>query len=126
MLFRSYVKAYKLVNGKKQVIEKSRLWHVYTATDSSKYGNPEGVKLLSKATLRLNVGKTSSVKAKLTMPKGKVNKSHNVKLIDYVSADPTIATVNKNGKITGRKKGSCYIYVIALNGLYQRVKVTVK
>ncbi|MGN1084155.1 MAG: hypothetical protein ACI4QX_04080 [Lachnospiraceae bacterium] len=37
-----------------------------------------------------------------------------------------MATVNNNGKITAKKKGSCYIYLYAQNGQAERVKVVVK
>ena len=43
----------------------------------------------------------------------------------YATADKSIATVNKNGKITAKKKGSCVIYVYARNGLAKKVKVKV-
>ena len=44
----------------------------------------------------------------------------------YASSDKTVATVDKNGKITAKAKGTCYIYVYAKNGYAKKVKVTVK
>ena len=44
----------------------------------------------------------------------------------YESSNPSIATVNKSGKIKGKKKGKCDIYIYAQNGLYKKIKVTVK
>ena len=41
-------------------------------------------------------------------------------------SDTSIATVDKNGKIKGIKKGTCTIYIYAINGLTKKVKVTVK
>ena len=46
--------------------------------------------------------------------------------IRYESSNPGIAKVNsKTGEITGVKKGKCYIYVYAQNGVYKKVTVTV-
>lgn len=36
------------------------------------------------------------------------------------------STVNKKGKIKARKKGTCKIYVIAVNGIRKKISVTVK
>lgn len=45
----------------------------------------------------------------------------------YFSTDPDIVKVNRTtGKFVARKKGSCYIYVVANNGVYKRIKITVK
>ena len=44
----------------------------------------------------------------------------------YESTNPSIAIVNKKGKIKGVKKGICEIYIYAQNGLYKKIKVTVK
>ncbi len=68
-------------------------------------------------------GKTFILKAK------EVNKSKNIAVhrkICYESTDTSVATVNKNGKIKAVAKGSCYVYVFAQNGIYTKLKVTVK
>ena len=45
----------------------------------------------------------------------------------YLSTDAKIARVNKtSGKVTGVSKGTCEIYCISQNGLYQVVKIHVK
>ena len=44
----------------------------------------------------------------------------------YESSNRKIATVTSKGKIKGIKKGSCYIYAYAQNGISKRIKVTVK
>jgi uncharacterized protein YjdB len=47
--------------------------------------------------------------------------------IRYESSNPRIAKVNaKTGEITGVKKGDCYVYVYAQNGVYKRVTVNVR
>ena len=46
--------------------------------------------------------------------------------IRYESTKPKVAKVSSKGVITAKKKGTCYIYVYAQNGLYKKIKVTVK
>ena len=46
--------------------------------------------------------------------------------VRYLSSDPKIATVSAKGKIKAKAKGTCKIYVHAVNGAYKTVKVTVK
>lgn len=123
-----YVKvyAYKMVNGKKKIIAKTITAHL-AGTKSVKYTNPKALKL-TKSTYSIKVGKTSKIKAKVTLKNSKkklLPKSHAAKL-RYKSSNTKIATVNKNGTIKGKKKGTCYIYVYTVNGLMKKVKVTVK
>ncbi len=40
--------------------------------------------------------------------------------------DSNIASVDKKGKIKGKNKGSCYVYAYAQNGVFSKIKVTVK
>jgi uncharacterized protein YjdB len=44
----------------------------------------------------------------------------------YRASDKSIATVTKSGKIKGINKGTCTVYVYAINGKMKKVKVTVK
>ena len=46
--------------------------------------------------------------------------------IRYESSNKKIAAVNKNGKVTAKKKGTCYIWVYAKNGYAKKIKVTVQ
>lgn len=124
--FRVKVYAYKMVNGKKKIIAKTITAHL-AGTKSVKYTNPKALKL-TKSTYSIKVGKTSKIKAKVTLKNSKkklLPKSHAAKL-RYKSSNTKIATVNKNGTIKGKKKGTCYIYVYTVNGLMKKVKVTVK
>ncbi len=58
------------------------------------------------------------------MKKDKTIKHH--RKIAYESDNPEVAVVSKKGVVKAKKKGSCYIYVYAQNGVYKRVKVTEK
>ena len=44
----------------------------------------------------------------------------------YGTTNPTIATVTKKGVIKGKKKGKCYVYAYVQNGVFAKIKVTVK
>ena len=46
--------------------------------------------------------------------------------IRYESTNKKIATVSKKGVIKAKKKGTCYVYVYAQNGVFKAVKVVVK
>ena len=73
-------------------------------------------------------GKTSQIKAAIVKDsknKKLLSKTHGPSL-SYYSTNTKIATVTSKGKIKGMSKGTCYIYVTALNGVNTRVKVTVK
>jgi hypothetical protein len=79
----------------------------------------------NKVTLKKK-GKTFSLKGKGVQEekKLKVNVHRGIR---YESSNPAVATVGfKNGKVTAKKKGTCYIYVYGQNGKFVKVKVTVK
>ena len=44
----------------------------------------------------------------------------------FKSSRKKVATVSKTGVIKAKKKGSCFIYTYAQNGVYVRIKVTVQ
>ena len=124
--FRVRVYAYKMVNGKKIIIAKTITAHL-AGTKSVKYTNPKALKL-TKSAYQIKVKKTAQIEAKVTLENSSkmlLPESHAAKL-RYKSSNTKIATVNKNGKITGKSKGTCYIYVYTVNGLMKKVKVTVK
>ena len=114
------VVAYKNIYGEKRVIETSVSVHV--ATKGGKNGNPTAV-TYGKSKVSVKTGKTFTLKAGL---KTKTKVKTHIAKFRYESTDPSIATVNKKGKIKGIRKGTCEIYIYAQNGLYKKVKVTVK
>ena len=113
-------KAYKLADGKKVFIAKSKTVHVTTA--GGKYGNAKSVKV-NKTSVNLTTGEKFKVKASM-VKKDKTIKQHVE--IRYETSNSKVATVNSKGVITAKGKGTCYIYVYAQNGVYKRIKVTVK
>ena len=44
----------------------------------------------------------------------------------YESSNAKIAMVSSKGVIKGIKKGTCYVYAYAQNGMAKKIKVTVK
>ena len=108
------------------VVSTSKLIHV--ATKGGKVGNHKSVRV-SKSVIakakKLKKGKTLKLNAKAVAQSKKLTIKKHVKL-RYESSNKKIATVTKKGKIKAKKKGSCYIYAYAQNGVFKRVKVVVK
>ena len=124
--FHAYVVAYKMVDGKKVKLAKTVAAHVAGAKRKG-YTNPKTLKL-TKSSFSIKVGKTAKIKAKVTLADSKkkhISKEHGAKL-RYKSSDKKIASIDKNGKIKGIKKGTCTIYVYTINGIMKKAKVTVK
>lgn len=120
------VSAYKMVNGKKVTIAKSIVAHIAGA-ESEKNTNPKKL-TLKKKSFSIKVGKKARIKANVTpvdKDKKLLNASHAAKL-RFKSSNSKIAKVDKNGNIKAKKKGTCIIYVYAINGLMKKVKVKVK
>ena len=83
----------------------------YTVTLTAK----KATLTLSKSKVTVKAKKTYTVKAKTVKPANTVK---------WSTKNKKVATV-KNGVITGKKKGTTYVYAKA-NGLTKKVKVTVK
>ena len=120
------IKAYKLVDGKKTYIGSSLLFHA-VGKQNKTYTNAKKVEL-SKTSVTLNQGKTKKIKAAIVKqsPKKKLLTREHGDALRYFSMDTGIATVTADGKIEAKNKGTCYVYVTALNGRKAKVKVTVK
>ncbi len=118
--YKYVVVAYKVVDGKKVTIAVSKTIHA--TTTGGKYGVAKSVKV-NKSKITLKKGKKFTIKAK-EVKKDKKIKNH--RRIAYESSNTKVATVSKKGVVKAKTKGSCYIYVYAQNGVYKKVKVTVK
>ena len=95
---------------------------VHVATKGGRYGNFSKVTLSNKK-IRLKKGKTKTVKA--AKKRGKLPvKEH--RALTFESDNTAVATVSSKGRIRAVRKGTCYVYAYVQNGLYARVKVTVK
>lgn len=109
------------------VVSTSKAIHVATkggkVTNAKKVTVKKGKKTVSKVTVKK--GKTVKVRSKVTkaVKKLTINTHRRVK---YESSNKKIATVTEDGKIKGVKKGTCYIYAYAQNGVMKKIKVVVK
>ena len=99
---------------------------IHAATTGGKYSNAKSVTTKAKKDkVTVKVNKTFNLKAKAvaSSKKGKMEKH---RAIQYESTDTNIATVSAKGVITGKAKGTCYVYVYAMNGVSKKIKVAVK
>ncbi len=118
--YKYIVVAYKKTAAGNRIMSKSK--SVHCATPGGKKGNPTGIKL-KKTKITLKKGKKTKIKATL-LKKGKV--ATHIAKFRYESSNKKIATVDKNGNIKAKKKGTVTIYVYAQNGLCKTIKVKVK
>ena len=107
-----------------RVVSTSKVVHV--ATKGGKVGNHKKVTTKAKKNkVTLKKGKSFKLKAK-AVPASKKLKVKNHRAIAYESSDPATASVDKKGVIKAKKKGVCYVFAYAQNGVFQKIKVTVK
>lgn len=134
-----YVIGYKYVNGQRVRVGRSYSTYVTMKKTKKGYGNVKTVsfkknkmikynkkKKQNILTLKLNKKKNKvfTIKTKLKYVSGK--KQIKKPALLYYTSNKKIATVNKKGKITAKKKGKCSIYVVARNGVYKVLTVNVK
>lgn len=125
--YKAVVKAFVMKNGKKKHVRTSPTVHAYTSGGTGKHTNSKSV-TVKKKSVSLKTGKTYKIKASVTklldgkklMPAGHAPK------LRYASSNKKVATVSKSGKVKAKSKGSCKVYVIAVNGASKAVKVTVE
>jgi hypothetical protein len=91
-------------------------------TQHTKYENVHKISL-SKTVLKGKAGKSAKLTATLTTVKGKKVISKSVR---WYSMNKKVATVGKTGNVVFKKKGVCYIYAKAHDGMNSiKVRVTV-
>ena len=112
------------VDGKGKILSTSKTVHV--ATTGGKVGNDKAVRTAAKKNkVTLKIGKSFKLKAK-PVPKSKKLKVKRHRKIAYETSNSNIATVSKKGVIKAKDKGVCYVYAYTQNGIFAKVKVTVK
>ena len=122
--YKFYVVAYRVQDGKTIELAKSPKIHVIINNAVKGHSNPTDIKV-NKTSVTVKKGKTVKVKGTYVCKKKPLIRNH-AEYVRYRSSDSHIAKVDKNGKITGKKKGKCKIYVFTQNGIWKTVKVTVK
>ncbi len=107
-----------------KVVSASKIVHV--ATKGGKVGNVGKITTKAKKNkVSIKKGKTFKLKGKQAAASKKLKVRTHRKL-SYESSNTKVATVSKSGVIKGKKKGSCYVYVYAQNGVFSKIKVTIK
>ena len=108
------------------VLSTSKVIHV--ATKGGKVGNHKSVTVSKKvlnSAKALKKGSSLKIGAKAVAESKKLPVKKHVAL-RYESSNKKIATVSKKGTIKAKKKGTCYVYVFAQDGVYKKIKVVVK
>ena len=108
------------VDANNKVVSTSKT--VHAATAGGKVGNPTKVTTKAKKNkVTVKAKKTFKLAAKQT---GKKIKKH--RIVSFETSNAKVATVSKKGVIKGVKKGKCFVYAYAQNGVCVKIKVTVK
>ncbi len=125
--YRGYVRAYVIKGGKKKYVKTGLMVHAYTGKYMGNETNSKSV-TLPKNSVVLKKGKTFRIKASVTPVIGskKVMSTEHAPKLRYKSSAPSVASVNRSGKITAKKAGSCKVYAIAVSGAKKAITVKVK
>ena len=119
------IQAYVLAYRGGQLIAKSMTVYV-AGSENKKSSNVRKIRT-DKNTYKVKTGKTKKIEVSAVYKNGKKKQlSGQCKAFRYASSDPSIATVNKNGIIKGKKRGTCWVRVYAKNGCSKKVKVIVR
>ena len=121
--YKYFVVAYKMVDGKKVYIARSNYLHV--AMLENKQTNAKSVSV-NKTDVVLTKKQTFTIQAKIRLENGKKKPLLHTAEFRYYTTDAKVAKVNRDGVITAKGTGSCTVYVLANNGVYKKIKVTVK
>lgn len=121
--YKFFVTAYKIKNGKKIHLAKSNYLHV--AMKQSDMTNAKKV-LVNKSKVSFSPKKTFKVKARIKYERWWRKPVDHVKMFRYFSTNKKVVKVTRTGTIKAKGKGACYVYVIANNGAYKKIKITVK
>ncbi len=109
-----------------KVVSTSKVIHV--ATKGGKVGNHKKVtvkKTVIRKAKKLKKGKKLKLKAKAVRQSKKL-KVRKHRAIMYESTNINVATASKKGVVKAKSKGTCYIYAYVQNGVFRKIKVTVK
>ena len=120
--YKYFVAAYKLIDGKKVYIAKSNPLHV--ALKDAKATNAKEV-TVNQTNVRLKAGDTFVVRSRTRLENTNKKELLHAAAYRYYTSDQSVASVSKTGKIKALKSGTCVIYVVANNGVYGTIKVTV-
>ena len=121
--YKYFVAAYKMVEGRKIYIARSSDVHV--ALKQASTTNAASIKV-NRTEIALSVGKNFQLKCSLKAEDSRKDLVSHTNPFRYYTTNSKVATVNKDGVIKANGKGVCIIYILANNGVYKKVTVTVK
>ena len=101
---------------------------IHVATKGGKVGNHKKVtvkKSVIKKAKKLKAGKSLKLKAK-AVPQSKKRKVKKHVAVRYESTNTNIVTVSKKGVVKAKAKGTCHVYAYAQDGVFKKIKITVK
>ncbi len=124
--YKLYVRAYKIVKDKKVTIASTIMAHIVGRKNKDNT-NAKSI-MIEQPQVTMSVGATHVIRAKTILVDKRRKQLGNTHAAEfrYASANENIATVNENGTVTAKRKGTCIIYVYSRNGLAKTVTVTVK
>ena len=126
--YKYYVAAYKIKNGRKVIVKKSLTVHSVCGNSNARFTNTKAVKV-KKHAVTLKKGQTYKIKAnvyKVKKNRALLNHRHASRL-RYLSRNSRIAKVSySTGKVKALKAGKTTIYVLGVNGVRDKVTVTVE
>ncbi len=120
--YKYVVLAYKTIGNQKITMAASKTIH--SVTLGGKTTVAKKLKL-NKKSVTLKKNKKFKIKAKEISRNKKLKLKRHRKL-SYESSNKKIATVSPKGYVKGKSKGKCFVYVYTQNGIYRRIKITVK
>ena len=123
-VYKIRVKAYTLAGGKKEYSAKSYPLFCMTGGSGGKYTNARKIETVGTA-LKVAEGNKETVRFRITGQSADKPVLSKGGALRYFSDCPAVASVSKSGKIKGLRAGRCRIYLVALNGVYASVDVTV-
>ena len=102
-------------------VDKSTETNLLKATVA--YNGAKSAVGLNPKSLTVKKGKTAQLKGYVYYRNGKVSKN-----VKYKTSNSKVATINSKGKVTGKKKSTCYVTVSAKSNskVYTKCKVVVK
>ena len=123
--YRVYVVAEKKSGKTYKKLATSSVAYFTSGNVSGSYTNPKAL-TLKKSSISLAKGKSYKLSGTVTKVYPKKKLAGYAKNMRFISNNTSIATVDANGKITAKSKGSCTIYVQTINGIWKTCKITVK
>lgn len=121
--YKYYVAAYQIKDGRKYYLAKSPVIHV--AMNKEPRTNVRSIQL-NKKRIVLSINQTFQIRAAATKESRKKKLLAHEEKFRYYIDDREVAGVSKKGVIRAKKKGIATVFVIANNGVANKVKVIVK